>query len=79
MLVSGLLRRMLVHYRAVPPQLPIANTGGLRRELQVNGKAVPVDAEPAMPLLWVLRDLLNMTGAQALGTPGKTHVLQMGP
>lgn len=57
----------------------IANTGSSRRELQINGKAVPVDAEPAMPLLWVPRDLLNMTGAQALGTPGKTHVLQMGP
>lgn len=61
------------------PQRSIASTGSSRRELQINGKAVPVDAEPAMPLLWVLRDLLNMTGAQALGTPGKTHVLQMGP
>jgi len=50
----------------------------LRRELQVNGKAVPVDAEPAMPLLWVPRDLLNMLGTQALGTPGKPRVLQEG-
>ncbi len=33
-------------------------------ELQINGKAVQVDAEPTMPLLWVLRDLLNMTGTK---------------
>ena len=33
-------------------------------ELQINGKAVQVDADPAMPLLWVLRDLLNMTGTK---------------
>ncbi|MDW5444686.1 (2Fe-2S)-binding protein [Polaromonas sp. SM01] len=84
-------------------------------ELHINGQAVQVDADPAMPLLWVLRDLLNMTGTkfgcgvaacgactvrvdgqavrscvvpvsmlvgkriqtiEALGTPGKPHVLQ---
>jgi len=33
-------------------------------ELQINGKPVQVDADPAMPLLWVLRDLLNMTGTK---------------
>ena len=33
-------------------------------KLQINGKAVQVDADPAMPLLWVLRDLLNMTGTK---------------
>jgi isoquinoline 1-oxidoreductase alpha subunit len=33
-------------------------------ELNVNGKLVKVDADPAMPLLWVLRDLLNMTGTK---------------
>ena len=33
-------------------------------ELQVNGKAVMVDAEPEMPLLWVLRDLLGLTGTK---------------
>ncbi len=32
--------------------------------LQVNGQERPVDAEPAMPLLWALRDLLNMTGTK---------------
>jgi isoquinoline 1-oxidoreductase subunit alpha len=32
--------------------------------LQVNGRERAVDAEPAMPLLWALRDLLNMTGTK---------------
>jgi isoquinoline 1-oxidoreductase subunit alpha len=33
-------------------------------ELQINGRAMTVDAEPEMPLLWVLRDLLGMTGTK---------------
>jgi isoquinoline 1-oxidoreductase alpha subunit len=33
-------------------------------ELQINGKPVTVDAETEMPLLWVLRDLLGMTGTK---------------
>jgi isoquinoline 1-oxidoreductase alpha subunit len=33
-------------------------------ELQINGKPQVVDAEPEMPLLWVLRDLLGMTGTK---------------
>jgi isoquinoline 1-oxidoreductase subunit alpha len=32
--------------------------------LEVNGRERAVDAEPAMPLLWALRDLLNMTGTK---------------
>jgi isoquinoline 1-oxidoreductase alpha subunit len=32
--------------------------------LNVNGKAVSVDAEPDTPLLWVLRDRLDMTGTK---------------
>jgi isoquinoline 1-oxidoreductase alpha subunit len=32
--------------------------------LNVNGKGVSVDAEPDTPLLWVLRDHLNMTGTK---------------
>jgi isoquinoline 1-oxidoreductase alpha subunit len=32
--------------------------------LNVNGKAVEVDADPATPLLWVLRDDLGMTGTK---------------
>ena len=30
----------------------------------LNTKTVEVDADPAMPLLWVLRDLLDMTGTK---------------
>ena len=33
-------------------------------ELQINGKAVQVDADPDLPLLWLLRDMLNMTGTK---------------
>jgi isoquinoline 1-oxidoreductase alpha subunit len=33
-------------------------------ELQVNGKAVQVEADPAMPLLWVLREVLDLTGTK---------------
>ena len=33
-------------------------------ELNINGKPVMVDAEARMPLLWVLRDLLGMTGTK---------------
>jgi isoquinoline 1-oxidoreductase alpha subunit len=33
-------------------------------ELQINGKAITAEAEPEMPLLWVLRDLLGMTGTK---------------
>jgi aerobic-type carbon monoxide dehydrogenase small subunit (CoxS/CutS family) len=30
----------------------------------LNGKPTTVDAPPEMPLLWVLRDVLNLTGAK---------------
>ncbi|MDB5942068.1 MAG: (2Fe-2S)-binding protein [Ramlibacter sp.] len=33
-------------------------------ELQVNGKAVQVEADPAIPLLWVLREVLELTGTK---------------
>jgi isoquinoline 1-oxidoreductase subunit alpha len=32
--------------------------------LSVNGKAVSVDADPSTPILWALRDNLNMTGTK---------------
>jgi len=32
--------------------------------LTVNGRRHAVEAEPHMPLLWVLRDLLNLTGTK---------------
>ena len=33
-------------------------------DLQINGQTVTVAAEPTLPLLWVLRDLLGMTGTK---------------
>ncbi len=33
-------------------------------ELQINDKTVTIEAEPDLPLLWVLRDLLGMTGTK---------------
>jgi isoquinoline 1-oxidoreductase subunit alpha len=33
-------------------------------ELQINDETVTVAAEPDLPLLWVLRDLLGMTGTK---------------
>ena len=30
----------------------------------LNGQAVTVDVEPQMPLLWVIRDVLNLTGTK---------------
>jgi len=32
--------------------------------ISVNGQTREVDADPAMPLLWVLRDVLGMTGTK---------------
>ena len=32
--------------------------------LQINGEVREVDAPPDMPLLWVLRDILGMTGTK---------------
>jgi len=32
--------------------------------LKINGKSVEVDANPSMPMLWVLRDVLGMTGTK---------------
>jgi isoquinoline 1-oxidoreductase alpha subunit len=33
-------------------------------DLNINGARKQVEADPAMPLLWVLRDLLHMTGTK---------------
>src|ERR1700761_7614238 len=33
-------------------------------EFQLNGRATAVDVLPAMPLLWVLRDTLGITGTK---------------
>ena len=36
----------------------------MRRGLQVNDRSVEVDVPDDMPLLWVLRDVLNLTGTK---------------
>ena len=33
-------------------------------QLSINGRLVEAELEPAMPLLWVLRDVLGMTGTK---------------
>ena len=33
-------------------------------QLNINGKSQQVDVEPEMPLLWVLRDVLGLTGTK---------------
>jgi isoquinoline 1-oxidoreductase alpha subunit len=35
-----------------------------RFSFSLNGQSVSVDVEPQMPLLWVLRDVLNLTGTK---------------
>ena len=47
-------------------------------KLNVNGRAHSVDVEPEMPLLWVLRDHLNLPGAKygcGIGQCGSCTVL----
>jgi len=47
-------------------------------ELDVNGRRVQVDADAEMPLLWVLRDLLDLTGSKyacGIGACGACTVL----
>ena len=36
----------------------------MNMQLEVNGKVLTFDAQPDMPLLWVLRDLLRMAGTK---------------
>jgi isoquinoline 1-oxidoreductase subunit alpha len=33
-------------------------------ELHINGKVMQIDVDPSMPLLWVLRDELHLTGTK---------------
>jgi isoquinoline 1-oxidoreductase alpha subunit len=47
-------------------------------DLQINGQAYAVEAEPGMPLLWLLRDLLGLTGTKfgcGMGLCGSCTVL----
>jgi isoquinoline 1-oxidoreductase alpha subunit len=46
--------------------------------LEINGETHTIDAPPDMPLLWALRDILNMTGTKyscGIGTCGTCMVL----
>lgn len=36
----------------------------MQMQLDINGRKIAVDAPPEMPLLWVLRDQLGMTGTK---------------
>jgi isoquinoline 1-oxidoreductase alpha subunit len=50
-------------------------------ELQVNGKAYRVEVEPSTPLLWVLRDELDLTGTKfgcGVGACGACTILMDG-
>lgn len=50
----------------------------LTYDLQINGQLYTVEAEAQMPLLWVLRDLLGLTGTKfscGLGLCGSCTVL----
>jgi isoquinoline 1-oxidoreductase alpha subunit len=47
-------------------------------DLQINGQVYAVEAEPEMPLLWLLRDLLGLTGTKfscGMGLCGSCTVL----
>lgn len=52
-----------------------------RRFLDVNRKKVSVEADDSMPLLWVLRDVVGLTGTKygcGAGTCGSCTVLENG-
>ena len=49
--------------------------------LQINGKRIDLDMDPATPLLWALRDRLNLTGTKfgcGIGACGACTVLVEG-
>ena len=52
-----------------------------RRTLEINGRPTTADADDAMPLLWVLRDVMGMTGTKygcGVGICGSCTVLENG-
>src|SRR5258708_6004686 len=44
--------------------MPLPRGGPMATTFILNGKSQTVDVSPDMPLLWVLRDTLNMTGTK---------------
>jgi aerobic-type carbon monoxide dehydrogenase small subunit (CoxS/CutS family) len=62
-----------VHYAIVwsvgraplePPPQPSHHDVVAKFDLRINGAVHVVDVDPAMPLLWVLRDVLSLTGTK---------------
>jgi aerobic-type carbon monoxide dehydrogenase small subunit (CoxS/CutS family) len=51
----------------------------LRVKLMVNGQAHELDVEPEMPLLWVLRDVLGLTGRHGAvrGRNSRPHISEL--
>lgn len=50
--------------RPVLPEIGIKQGTIVVIDLKINGKAITVDAAPGTPLLWVLRDELDLTGTK---------------
>jgi isoquinoline 1-oxidoreductase alpha subunit len=48
----------------MPTQVFLRQGGNMMVSLTVNGKMQHVDVDPSTPLLWVLRDTLDMTGTK---------------
>jgi isoquinoline 1-oxidoreductase alpha subunit len=44
--------------------MPLKTTVMASYNLNINGKTYKVDADPKMPLLWVIRELANLTGTK---------------
>ena len=52
-----------------------------RKQIEINGREQTVDADEAMPLLWILRDVLGYTGTKygcGVGVCGACTVLENG-
>lgn len=41
-----------------------ASTAASTQTLSINGKSFTLDADPKMPILWALRDILGLTGTK---------------
>jgi isoquinoline 1-oxidoreductase subunit alpha len=58
-------RRRASARRAAPQMTQVGSRGGTpMMELRINGSVRRVDADPNTPLLWVIRDVLEMTGTK---------------
>jgi isoquinoline 1-oxidoreductase subunit alpha len=74
-------RRNLGTFETLLPYVRREEDAMARYRLSVNGKGHEVEAEPNMPLLWVLRDRLGLTGTKfgcGVGVCGACTVLMDG-